>query len=89
MALTSSESYALEVTQFERTPEVGIAATPIRHQELLDLNPGMELMGTFDVALPTTRIVRTRRTMYIPYPLVPFIMGQDLTAHQAWEVLYP
>ena len=83
------ESYALEVTQFERTPEVGIAATPIRHQELLDLNPGMELMGAFDAALPTTRIVRTRRTMYIPYPLVPFVMGRDLNARQTWEILYP
>ena len=27
--------------------------------------------------------------MYIPYPLVPFVMGRDLNARQTWEVLYP
>jgi len=83
------QSVAFDENQLERTDEVNVAGSPARHQELLQADPDEEQVGPFAAGGANMKTVRTRGMMCIPFPLVQHVLGKDLTARQAWDVLYP
>lgn len=73
----------------EVTALINIAATPARHQKLLNDEPDEELMGPFNDTDPGIKQVKTRGAMYIPFEFTALVMGHHLNARQAFEVLVP
>jgi hypothetical protein len=71
------------------TDTINIAATPVLYHQLLNREPTAQLMGPFEDAEPGIKQSRTRGAMFIPYQFTGLVVGQHLTARQAWEVLAP
>ena len=83
------QSFALEETHLERTEEVRIPGTPERLMEMLTDEPDEEMIGPIEDKAVVQKVVRTRKSMFIPFPLVEYVIGKDLTARQAFEMLLP
>lgn len=73
----------------ELTKTISIAATPTLYQQRLNDEPTAPLMGPFDDDEPGIKQRKTRGGMFIPYQFTALVIGQHLTARQAWEVLAP
>ena len=71
------------------TEEVIVAGSVARHQQLLLANPDLELVPSNATEVPLSRRIRTRNSVFIPFPLVPYMLEKDLTARQAFEILIP
>lgn len=55
----------------------------------MDDNPDEELVGPYDDATASKKTTRTRNLMFIPFEFVPLVLGKDLNARQAFEILVP
>lgn len=81
-------TFELDPDQLECTEPFLCAPTPERHLELLEADAAAPAVGPFTDATAYNETV-TRRAMFIPYGLVPYVIAQDLTARQAFEILWP
>lgn len=82
-------TFELDPTHLARTVEVRCVPTPERHLELLQDEPAADTVGPVAEDALTQAIYRTRKAMYIPYGLVEYVIGKDLTAREAFEILWP
>lgn len=87
-------TFELDPEQLGRTEETRCARTPERHMELLQASPlGVQAIGPFDgdeeIASPSYAMACTRRAMFIPFGLVPYVLDRDLSAREAFETLWP
>jgi hypothetical protein len=73
----------LEVTE----SSINVAASPFRHQILLNEEPDTELLGPFKDNDVGTKQAKTHKAMYIPFQFTALVIGQHLNARQAFEVL--
>jgi hypothetical protein len=73
----------------EVTESINIAASPFRHQILLNEEPDAELLGPFEDNDVGTKQAKTCKAMYTPFQFTALVIGQHLNARQAFEVLVP
>lgn len=83
-------TFELDPAQLEVTGETRCARSPEHHAELLAASPThTEALGVLAEALPPLQMLTTRKAMYIPYGLMEYVLGKDLTGRQAFEILWP
>jgi hypothetical protein len=70
------------------TESVIVPGTHDRLMQLLAEEPSAELLGPF-LSTEATRTVKTRMVMYLPFDLVSIVLGRDLSARRAYELLVP
>jgi len=81
-------TFELDPTQLEcTTADTRCADTPETHQTMFDAKPNLEILDPIDAASQAQLMVRTRTAMHIPFSLVKLVLGKDLSARQAFEVL--
>jgi hypothetical protein len=71
------------------TDSVIVPGTHERVMQLLNDEPTAEVLGPFPSTEVNTRTVKTRATVYFPFEAVSVVLGRDLTARQAYELLVP
>jgi hypothetical protein len=59
------------------------------HQDLLDDEPTKAMVRPFKADEANVHTIRIRGGMFIPYELVEFLLGKDLSAREAYLVMYP
>lgn len=82
-------SFRLDESQFGMVAETRCANAPERHQELFDDEPDKDIIPPIDTTSQAQAMIRTRRAMFIPFCLVEFVLGKDLSAREAFKVLWP
>jgi len=82
-------TYEFDESQLAVTDEVQTCKDPARHLQLLEDEPSTDLVGPIEDAAANKEVYRTRKAMFIPCPLVQFVLGKDITAREAFEILYP
>ena len=84
------ETVELNPDLLRATAETRVVSDPARQIELLTA-PGaeLELVATHAAAAAGTDMIKTRMSMYIPYPLIPHVIDLDLTAKEALTTLEP
>ena len=84
------EVLALNLDILEPATAIHVAEDAAHQSELFAAGgAGMKLTDGFDVAGARTREVRVRRSVYIPYTVMPFVLDKNLTARQAFETIVP
>jgi hypothetical protein len=86
---TDITSFKVDPAQFEVVTETRCANTPERHLELFEAEPDRELIPPIEESSQAQRMIKTRRSMFIPYCLVEYVIDQDLSARDAFEILWP
>jgi hypothetical protein len=71
------------------TPYVNVPRMLDRHQTLLAGEPTKTMVGPFEADATNVHTVRTRGAMFIPFELVALLLDKDLTAREAFLVVYP
>jgi hypothetical protein len=80
---------AMDNTQWEITVAVNVPGTATRVLQLLGAEPEDELIVPFRASEANVRQIKTRGGMYIPFEFMPIVLGQDLTAREAYLLLVP
>jgi hypothetical protein len=47
------------------------------------------MVGPFEADAAKVHTIRTRGSMFVPFDLVEFLLGKDLTAREAYLIVYP
>lgn len=82
-------TFELDPAQLERVvAATRCADTPETHQQLLSAEPAAETLDPLDSTAQAQSMIRTRTAMHIPCSLVECVLGKDLTARQAFEVVW-
>jgi hypothetical protein len=71
------------------TDSVIVPGTHDRVMQMLAEEPSAELLGPFPSTEANTRTVKNRAAIYIPFDLVSIVLGRDLSARRAYELLVP
>jgi hypothetical protein len=71
------------------TASVIVPGTHDRVMQLLNDDSTTELLGPFLATEANTRTIKTRCAIYVPFDLVPIVIGQDLSARMVYELLVP
>ena len=73
------------------TAEVRVAMDADQQMGMFAADEYLDVIPAFPVDddAVTSRSVQTRKSMYIPYPLIPYVLDRDLTAKQALTTLIP
>jgi ABC-type transporter Mla MlaB component len=59
------------------------------HRTLLNDDEALELIGPIADNAVQSETIKTRKAMYIPYELVHYMLGKNLSPRQAFMVLFP
>jgi hypothetical protein len=86
---TDAYTVAFDAGQLGMTPYVNVPRTPDRHLTLLEGEPAKEMVGPFEADAANVHTIRTRGSMFVPFDLVEFLLGKDLTAREAYLIVYP
>jgi hypothetical protein len=62
---------------------------PDRHHNLLVGEPAKAMVGPFEDDDANVHTIRSRSAMFIPFELVALLLGKDLTAREAYLLVYP
>ena len=89
VAETDIETFKVAEEQFGMVTETRCASTPERHQELFNAEPDEDLVGPIDQSSQAQQMIKTRKSMFIPFVLVEYVLGKDLSAREAFEILWP
>jgi hypothetical protein len=71
------------------TDSVIVPGTHDRIMQLLSEELLAELFGPFPATEANARTVKTRMAMYFPFDLMYIVLGRDLSACRAYEILVP
>jgi hypothetical protein len=71
------------------TDSVIVPGTHTHVIQMLAEEPLAELLGPFPSTEANTHTVKTRAAIYIPFDLVSIVLGRDLSARRAYELLVP
>jgi hypothetical protein len=80
---------AFDAAQLEVTPDVVVPSTLDRVQQLLNEEPGCDVLGPFKSLDVNVRTTKTRGMGYFPFPVPAPLLGMDLTARQVFELIVP
>jgi hypothetical protein len=69
--------------------DVIVPGSIARTLQLLSAEPTFNALGPFTAGEANTRTTKCRGMAYIPFELMEVVLGTDLTAHQAYELLVP
>jgi hypothetical protein len=75
--------------QLAITADVLVPGIIARTLQLLSAEPTFNALGPFNAGDANTRTTKCRGMAYIPFKLMEVVIGADLTAHQAYELLVP
>lgn len=89
VAGTDIESFHVSEQQFEIVAETRCANTPERHLELFEAEPDEDVIPAIDATSQAQAMIKTRKSMFIPFCLVEYVIDLDLSAREAFEVLWP
>jgi hypothetical protein len=70
------------------TPYINVPRMLDRHQLLLEGEPTKAMVGSFKANEANVHTIRSRGGMFIPFELQDFLLGKDLTARDAYLVVY-
>ena len=74
---------------FETTDVVKVAGTGERHLELLNLTVDRVVVPPIAANAPNSKTISSRSAMFIPHPLLQYVLGKRLNAKAAFVVLFP
>jgi hypothetical protein len=80
---------AFDQQQLAITAEVIVPGSITRTLQLLNAEPTFNALGPFAAGDANTCTTKCRGMAYIPFELMEAILGTDLTARQAYELLVP
>jgi hypothetical protein len=86
---TDSTTIAFDRDQLGLTPYINVPRMPDRHHTLLIDEPIKDVVGPFEAEDANVHTIRSRYAMLITFELVALIPGKDLTAREAYLVVYP
>jgi hypothetical protein len=86
---TDASTVALDCDQLGMTPYINVLRMPDRQQTLLIGEPSKVMVGKFEASAANVHTVRTRGAMFIPFDMVALLLDKDLTAREAYLVVYP
>ena len=86
---TAIQSVEFNAGQLDMTDTVIVANDTTYQNQLYVDNPALELLPEHPSGATNTRTIKTRKAMYLPYPLVEYVLGKDLNARQTYEILEP
>jgi hypothetical protein len=69
--------------------DIVVPGSIARTQQLLDVKPTIDTMGPYTVSMANTRTMKCRIGAYIPFDRMEMVLGADLTARQAYELIVP
>jgi hypothetical protein len=78
-----------DANQLGITADIVVPGSAERMLQLLNDEPGHELVGPYESTNANVRTTKARSMAYLPYPLVGGLFGSNLTARQAYELLVP
>ena len=74
---------------FDFTADVNLATDVDYQLELFAANENLHLVPAWADGVARTSARKTRKSMYIPSPLLPYVMGQSLSPKEALHILHP
>jgi hypothetical protein len=80
---------ALDRTQLDLTAYVNVPWMLDRHHSLLKGDSAKATVGPFAEDEANVHTIWSRKAMFVPYKLVEVLLGQDLSAREAYLVSYP
>jgi hypothetical protein len=86
---TDACTVAFDRNQLGLTPYINVAQMPDRHLSLLEGEPTKAMVGPFEASDANVHTIRTRTSMFIPFELVSSLLGKDITACEAFLLVYP
>jgi hypothetical protein len=86
---TDACTVAFDRNQLDLTPYINVAQMPDRHLSLLEGEPTKTMVGPFEASDANVHTIRTRTAMFVPFELVSYLLGKDLTAREAFLLVYP
>ena len=78
-----------DAEQLDITDTVIVANDTTYQNQLYVDNLVLELLPEHPTGATNTRTIKTRKTMYLPYPLAEYIILKALNARQTYEILEP
>jgi hypothetical protein len=86
---TDASTVAFDRDQLGTMPYINVPRMPDRHQTLLAGEPSKATVGPFEASAANVHTVRTRGATCTPFELVALLLDKDLTAREAYLVVYP
>jgi hypothetical protein len=86
---TDASTVEFDRYQLGMTPYANVPRMPDRHQTLLAGEPTKTMVGPFEADAANVNTIWTRGAMFIPFELVALLLDKDLTAREAFLVVYP
>jgi hypothetical protein len=80
---------AFDPSQLEITDDIIVPGSIARTRQLLAAEPTHNMLGHFTTEAVNTRTTKCRRATYIPFEFMELVLGKDLTARQAYELIIP
>jgi hypothetical protein len=80
---------ALDRSQLDLTAYVNVPRVLDRQHSLLGGDRAKATVGPFTEDEANVHTIRSRKAMFVPYELVEVLLGQDLSAREAFLVYYP
>jgi hypothetical protein len=80
---------AFDPTQLAITDDVIVPGTIDRVQQLLSEDPGRDKLGPLNAPDANIRTMKTRGMGYFPFEVLAPLLGSDLTARQAFDLVVP
>jgi len=71
------------------TDTVTVATDTTYQNQLYVDNLAVELFPEHPPRATNTRTIKSRKAIYLPYPLVECVLGKALNGYQAYEILEP
>jgi hypothetical protein len=82
-------SVGFDESQLAITADIVVPGSAERMLQLLGDEPSHELVGPFTSTSANVRTTKARSMAYLLFPLVAGILGSNLTARQAYELIIP
>jgi hypothetical protein len=76
-------------SQLAITADIVVPGLAERMLQLLGDEPTHELVGPYTATSANVRTTKARSMAYLPFPLVAGLLGSNLTARQAYELIIP
>jgi hypothetical protein len=76
-------------SQLAITDDIIVLGSIARTRQLLAVKPTHNILGHFTTEAVNTQATKYQRAIYIPFEVMELVMGKELTARQAYELIIP
>jgi hypothetical protein len=80
---------AFDPSQLAITDDIIVPGSIARTRQLLAAEPTYDMLGHFTTEAVNTRTTKCRRATCIPFEFMKLVLGKELTARQAYELIIP